>query len=430
MKTDKIKTTSYILLLVFLIIHLFTFVSFAKKTVWQRRTGHNVEIHHKLQHERVTPDMWPDEPESPNEIDNNKFTEALLKLCNPKSLPLNRAQKFSSAILEDAAIFKIDPFITAALIYDQSRCLPKTPDSEDRYGLSRIDVKMHSPHIRGGKYIYYILEDENWVQRSLDTPKYPFNKWKAANPISNIYWTSAILGVFKDQHDSLDKLFSEVKHRHYVSHWFFGDNVQNSEPEERVLTFRRVLLDYYYDNKPVVAGEFNETEILSPLSGTPRLVLDDFNVQRGTKKKGHIHQGVDLTAEMDEQIFAMADGIVVFAGTDLPGAGSKELSIEESEKFPQNKMGNGGLYIAINHGNGFRTYYMHMDTIAVETRAKVKAGELIGTVGRSGSTQSGAHLHLEFRIGKERVDPAQYMQNILVDPKRIISGHQNMENQE
>lgn len=389
----------------------------AGKWPWQRRIGRDVEVQHRLQHQRVTPDMWPPEPESPVDIDRDRFRDALSQMCGP--MPEKRIEKYTDAILEESRAFDIDPFLVASLIHDQSRCLPKTPDNATKYGLTRIDVDMHAPHIRGGKYTYYVLEGGEWAMRELVADRYPFNLWKAARWDSGIYWTCAILRVFKEQHASLDEAFPERPHRHHVSHWFFGDNVREIEPEDRVLTGRRRMLSYYHGTGPVPAGEFRSTPLVSPLDGVPRLVLDDFGNRRG-KKRGPGHQGVDLVSVTGEPIRAMASGRVVFAGVDLEGAGSKQLTPNEADAFPSSKMGNGGLYVAINHGEGFRTYYMHMDSIAVQDWDQVEAGQIIGTVGRSGAAQSGAHLHLEFRVGKERVDPAAHMREVLVDPKRIL----------
>lgn len=388
----------------------------AAKWPWQRRIGRNVEVQHKLQHQRVRPEMWPREPETPAQIDRARFKRALSTMCGP--MPEQRLERYSGAILDEAAAFEVDPFLVASLIHDQSGCLPKTPDNATKYGLTRIDVDMHAPHIRSGKYLYYVLEGGEWAKRELTVDRYPFNIWKAAKWSSGIYWTCAILRVFKEQHGSLDLAFPERPHRHYVSHWFFGDNVLEAEPEDRILTGRRRFLSYYNETGTVPAGKFDEVPLVSPLDGVPRLVLDDFGNRRG-KKSGPGHQGVDLVAVMGEPIRAVASGRVVFAGVDLDGAGSKQLTPREAASFPDKSMGNGGLYVAINHGDGFRTYYMHMDTIAVKDWDEVEAGQVIGTVGRSGATESGAHLHLEFRIGKERRDPAQYLKAVLIDPKRI-----------
>ncbi|MBN2531010.1 MAG: M23 family metallopeptidase [Deltaproteobacteria bacterium] len=400
------------------------FAALAGKWPWQRRIGKDVEIHHKRQHEnRVLPEMWPDEPATPATIDEAGFVTALRQICGEKRLGPERGQKFGAAILLYARLFKVDPFLVGGLIYDQSRCLPKQPDNENRlYGLSRIDVAMHAPHVRDKKYNYWIRENNQWKKKSLAVEKYPFNLWKAANPISNIYWTAAILRVFKEQHADLADAFADgfehAQYRHYVSHWFFGDNVQSSEPEDRVLTARRRLLQYYHGGQITAAGEYGGLPLVSPLDGVPRMVLDEFGRWRGKRRTGYKHNGVDLVAELDEPIRAVADGKTVFVGVDMPNAGSKRLTGEEATRFDPRKMGAGGRYVAINHGNGLRSYYMHMDTIVVDDWSDVKAGDIIGTVGRSGSTESGPHLHLEFRTDSGREDPAQFMQKVLIDPKR------------
>ena len=403
---------------VLLVITTLAGVTLAGKWPWQRRIGRDVEIRHKLQYQRVSKDMWPPEPESPSNIDRSRFKTALSDLCG--AMPEQRLEKYTGAILDESAAFEIDSFLLAALMHDRSGCRPKTPDNATKYGLTRIDVDMHAPHVREGKYNYFVMDDEGaWVEKHLLVDRYPFNIWKAAKWNSNIYWSAAILRVFKEQHESLDKAFPVCPHRHYISHWFFGDNVREIEPEDRILTARRRLLAYYHDNVPIAAGEFNGVPLVSPLDGVPRLVLDDFGNKRGIKG-GPGHQGTDLTAPLREPIRAVAPGRVVFAGVDLPKSGaSRKLNPKEAQAFPEKNMGKGGLYVAINHGGGFRTYYMHMDSLAVKNWDQVGAGEIIGTVGRTGAAQSGSHLHLEFRINKEREDPAIYLSSVLVDPKRI-----------
>ncbi len=413
-------STRHLLLFMLLAFGVHMAVAAADRVPWQRRIGKNVDIHHKKQHERVRPDMWPAEPPTLKDVNVAKFTDALKFLCGGRErMPGDRSAKYAGAILDNADRFDVDPFLMAALIFDQSRCLPKQPDNETRYGLSRIDVDMHAPHVRNGRYIYFILDNGEWQKRDLDVSAFPFNQWKAAHPLTNIFWTAAILHVFYAQSAALAEAFPQTPHRHPVSHWFFGDNVRNSEPEDRVLTARRRMLQYYQDVAVIPAGDYNGLPLVSPLDGVPRMVLDDFGYWRGTKRQGHTHQGVDLVAEMDEPIRAVADGRVTFAGADMPGAGSRQLTPEEAAAFRDGPIGAGGLYVAIRHEGGLRSYYMHMDTFIVAERQEVKAGDIIGTVGRSGATDSGAHLHLEFRVGEERVDPAVFLAPVLVDPKRL-----------
>jgi murein DD-endopeptidase MepM/ murein hydrolase activator NlpD len=393
-------------------------VTAAGRCPWQRRIGKNVEIQHKLQHARVTPEMWPSEPESPHlaEVKAERLTDALLALCGAQERA--RLAEYAAAILEEAARFDADPFLVGALIYDRSQCLPKTPDSATTYGLTRIDIAMHAPQIRNGEYRYFVAGagGAGWEERRLRVDAYPFNKWKAATWRSNLYWTAAILHVLAEQCPSLDGAFPGVEHRHYVSHWFFGDAVKNIEPEDRVLTARRMLLGYYRGDPPRPAGSRDGLSFVSPLDGTPRLVLDSFGNKRG-KKRGPGHQGLDLVASRGEPVRAIAVGRVVFAGVDLPG-GSEQLTPETAPAFPLKRMGKGGLYVVINHGNALRSFYMHLDTIAVRDWDEVEAGQIIGTVGRTGTVQSGSHLHLELRSDTKRIDPAVHFRAVLVDPDR------------
>jgi len=55
---------------------------------------------------------------------------------------------------------------------------------------------------------------------------------------------------------------------------------------------------------------------------------------------------------------------------------------------------------------------MHLETVAVAYGARVKRGDLIGTVGRTGMLRSAPHLHLEM-LGPEG----------LYDPAEILRGH-------
>jgi hypothetical protein len=55
-----------------------------------------------------------------------------------------------------------------------------------------------------------------------------------------------------------------------------------------------------------------------------------------------------------------------------------------------------GKYVVIDHGNGWKSYYAHLNSFSVSTGQKVSKGQKIGTVGSSGGS-SGPHLHYEQR---------------------------------
>jgi murein DD-endopeptidase MepM/ murein hydrolase activator NlpD len=389
----------------------------ATRTPWQRRIGRGVEIRHHLSRERVTPDMWPAEPVIPAPVEADRFRAALGALCPP--MPKDRLDLYSGSVLAESARFEVDPFLLAALVVDGSGCLPARSERAVGYGPTRLDVDMHAPHLRRGIYTYYARENGGWAPRTLDVGLYPFNRWKADQIASNLYFSAAILRVFTTQCADLDGAFPGVPHRHFVSHWFFGDAVTDTEPEDRVLTVRRRLLAQYHETVPAAVRAFMGVPLVSPLDGVPRLVLDDFGNRRG-RKDGFSHMGLDIDAAAGEPVRSVAAGRVVFAGVDLPGgASSAPLTPEEAATYPASGLGPGGLYVCVNHA-AFKSCYMHLDSIAVKDWDQVAAGQVLGTAGATGTKVAGPHLHLELRVGTDRVDPAQPLADVLVDPRRIL----------
>jgi murein DD-endopeptidase MepM/ murein hydrolase activator NlpD len=117
------------------------------------------------------------------------------------------------------------------------------------------------------------------------------------------------------------------------------------------------------------------------------------------------HCGVDLGITIGLPIMAVRDGVidrVVYKPTELEGK-----------------------YIRLEHPGNVFTYYMHMDQVlpGLKKGDEVKAGTMIGTLGRTGIKHSAAHLHfmITFLVdGKERyVDPEPKLRDarlIEVDP--------------
>ncbi len=56
-----------------------------------------------------------------------------------------------------------------------------------------------------------------------------------------------------------------------------------------------------------------------------------------------------------------------------------------------------GLYVEIDHGNGFSTVYAHLDSISIQN-GSVTQGTIIGTSGCTGTGCRGAHLHFSARF--------------------------------
>ena len=67
-----------------------------------------------------------------------------------------------------------------------------------------------------------------------------------------------------------------------------------------------------------------------------------------------------------------------------------------------------GLYVTIDHGNGFSTLYGHMSKLNVTTGQKVTKGQVLGAGGRTGYA-TGNHLHFEVRKDGKVVNPLSYL---------------------
>lgn len=106
-----------------------------------------------------------------------------------------------------------------------------------------------------------------------------------------------------------------------------------------------------------------------------------------------MHSGIDMTAPAGTPVYATGDGTVQLAGR------GKELS------------GYGNCVI-ISHGYGFQTLYGHLKEVKVRRGQKVKRGELLGTVGRTGLAQ-GNHLHYEVIQNGRKVNPVYFFFNDL-----------------
>jgi len=107
------------------------------------------------------------------------------------------------------------------------------------------------------------------------------------------------------------------------------------------------------------------------------------------RRKMEWHKWLDIASWPGAPIVATADGTVKFAGW---------------------KKGY-GLTVIIKHAYGFETHYAHLSRIRVYSGKKVKRGQIIGFLGKSGLT-TGYHLHYEVRIGLKDVNPWQYIFNI------------------
>jgi LysM repeat protein len=99
------------------------------------------------------------------------------------------------------------------------------------------------------------------------------------------------------------------------------------------------------------------------------------------------HPGIDIALGEGTAVVASDTGTVTFAGWNIYGFGN---------------------LIVVNHGNGYETFYAHLNGINVVPGQIVYQGNVIGTTGNTGNS-SGPHIHFEVRINGAQDNPCWYV---------------------
>ncbi len=98
------------------------------------------------------------------------------------------------------------------------------------------------------------------------------------------------------------------------------------------------------------------------------------------------HQGLDISTEKGQPVFATADGSVEAASYS----------------------GDYGNLIVLKHAFGLVTRYGHLSSFTVKPGQQVKRGDVIGYVGSTGRS-TGAHLHYEILANGKLINPLQLL---------------------
>jgi hypothetical protein len=377
------------------------------KPPWPRRRRHGVKMKGKGQG-LIDLKKWPAEPPSPDNIDPERLAPALRRLC-ANWMPPKRPLRYARWILQYSKEFDVDPFLLAALVYRQTRCIPGEKDDYG-VGLLMINEGMHGGFIRKRRYRYHTFEGGAWRRQELKLDRYAFARGNLRRAQPAIYFGAALLSMWNKQCRHIDRAFGSVPHRHFVSHFVWGDRVKGAGAEDRVLRSRRRLIAYYQgENAPKDRGlgEFQGLKLRCPLEAPPRKVTSEMGADRSDGNR--FHRGIDFSSTWYEPVLAVADGRVVLAGLDRKTGGPKNVDPEEAQKIKRSEMGPGGLFVMIRHENGLLSAYMHLVLYTVKVGQRVKAGEMIGRVGKTGIRESGAHLHFELRFDGKHIDPMPHL---------------------
>lgn len=123
---------------------------------------------------------------------------------------------------------------------------------------------------------------------------------------------------------------------------------------------------------------------------------EDFRRERGWQP----HGGTDLHAPIGTPLHALGPGTVEVAGP--------------SSWWPV-----AGNFVQIHHGEGLRSFYLHMSVAGVSRGDIVERGQYIGMSGNTSSVATAPHLHLS--INQDNMGDPMSGARTFLDPELVIS---------
>jgi len=111
---------------------------------------------------------------------------------------------------------------------------------------------------------------------------------------------------------------------------------------------------------------------LKPTSSKPILITSPYG-----PRWGRFHYGLDFRASVGTSVLAMSSGIV-------EGTGDTDIACPDASF---------GKWVFIKYNNGLSSTYGHLSVITTQTGQVVKAGDVVGLSGNTGSSTA-PHLHV------------------------------------
>ena len=169
----------------------------------------------------------------------------------------------------------------------------------------------------------------------------------------------------------------------YEAQWLDGEKYSDGAIVAAAFTNRGTTFDAfrytdsqgdmsYYNGEGV---SMRKAFLKAPLDFTR--VSSNFNPNRlhPIYKTKRPHRGTDYAAPRGTPVYAAGDGRILEAGYTRAN----------------------GNYVFIQHGENYKTHYLHLDKRKVKQGQRVTQGDIIGTVGSTGAA-TGPHLHYEFLV--------------------------------
>ncbi|WP_284218876.1 M23 family metallopeptidase [Agaribacter marinus] len=183
---------------------------------------------------------------------------------------------------------------------------------------------------------------------------------------------SLIVEYEQAQSASNPRLFSHKSPNRKITYLQFNQDDKN-------YTLYRFEGAFYFRDGRALHGGLLKT----PINGA-KLTSHFGNRKHPILGYSRIHKGIDFSAPIGTSVLAAGDGKVIRASS----------------------YGTFGNCVIIEHKNGYRTLYAHLENYAsnIRVNSKVKQGDVIGFLGNTGLS-GGRHLHYEIHKNGRAIDP-------------------------
>ena len=199
-------------------------------------------------------------------------------------------------------------------------------------------------------------------------------------------WFEELGGIGK----TAENLISAAEGENYE--WTTMYDRMAKEAEEEGFAQTEAMLKEYYEQNQGAMGDIESASTQDVLNGLiwpsdARYLTDKFGWRDApTAGASSYHQGVDIGAPWNSNIYAAQSGTVIQAGWN----------------------GSYGYSVTIDHGYGVATLYGHMNKYWVSVGDYVSRKDVIGLCGSTG-VSTGPHIHYEVRLNGEKIDPMPYL---------------------
>jgi septal ring factor EnvC (AmiA/AmiB activator) len=140
------------------------------------------------------------------------------------------------------------------------------------------------------------------------------------------------------------------------------------------------------DSERILSTVFEKRKGVLPWPVEGTIVKDFGKIVHPVYKTVTMSIGVDIETGMGESVSCVAPGRVEYVGW----------------------MRGYGQFVIVNHPGGYLTIYAHLNSILVQKDQDLQDGDLIGSVGDTGSLE-GARLHFQVRKSTDPLDPRLWL---------------------